>query len=163
MTIVKELNELAERMTGTNPKATTDAQAMNYIEQNYNGGGSSGGNANIVDIDLGTEFLQRYFVDPTNYGKIISITNEEDLALLREMISYADQYSNTIFRILVNFGGMQQMVYGLPVISYGTLTGIDFSGFMMGDNVTMFYAHIEGGPTNFAIRPYIVILSSGQE
>lgn len=38
MTIVKELNELAKKMTGVNPKAKTDAQALNYIEQNYNGG-----------------------------------------------------------------------------------------------------------------------------
>lgn len=50
MTIVKELNELAERMTGTNPKATTDAMAMNYIEQNYSGGSSGG---DLYTIDLG--------------------------------------------------------------------------------------------------------------
>lgn len=41
MTIVKELNELAEKMTGENPRATTDAQAWNYIEQNYQGGGGT--------------------------------------------------------------------------------------------------------------------------
>lgn len=39
MTIVKELNDLAEKMTGVRPKATTDAQAMDYIEQHYTGGG----------------------------------------------------------------------------------------------------------------------------
>lgn len=38
MTIVKELNELAKKMTGTNPKARTDAQALDYIEQHYQGG-----------------------------------------------------------------------------------------------------------------------------
>lgn len=38
---VDELNELAEKITGTNPRATTTAQALNYIEQNYTGGGSS--------------------------------------------------------------------------------------------------------------------------
>ena len=38
MTIVKELNELAYKMTGVNPKAKTDQQALNYIEQHYQGG-----------------------------------------------------------------------------------------------------------------------------
>lgn len=38
---VDELNELAKKMTGVNPKANTTAQALNYIEQNYSGGGSS--------------------------------------------------------------------------------------------------------------------------
>ena len=56
MTIVKELNELAEKITGTNPKATTDAQAVNYIEENYSGGGSGGGATTYV-IDLGNSNL----------------------------------------------------------------------------------------------------------
>ncbi len=38
MTIVKELNELAKKMTGVNPGARTDAQALDYIEQHYKGG-----------------------------------------------------------------------------------------------------------------------------
>ena len=51
-TIVKELNELAEKMTGTNPKATTDAQAWDYIEQNYNGGSVP---SNVITTDnIGT-------------------------------------------------------------------------------------------------------------
>lgn len=38
---VDELNQLAKKMTGTNPKAKTDAQALNFIEQNYTSGGNS--------------------------------------------------------------------------------------------------------------------------
>lgn len=56
MTIVKELNELAEKMTGTNPRATTDAQAMDFIEQHYqNGGGGdtpSGGGSEPLVFDI---------------------------------------------------------------------------------------------------------------
>lgn len=37
MTIVNELNELAEKMTGVNPKATTDKQALDYIADYYAG------------------------------------------------------------------------------------------------------------------------------
>jgi len=39
MTIVKELNNLSEKVVGKNPKATTDAQAVKYIADNYTGGG----------------------------------------------------------------------------------------------------------------------------
>ena len=35
MTIVKELNKLAEKITGTNPKATTDKKALDYIADYY--------------------------------------------------------------------------------------------------------------------------------
>lgn len=49
-TIVNELNELAYKMTGVNPKATTDAGALNYIEQNYQGGGSSGSDTIVLNL-----------------------------------------------------------------------------------------------------------------
>ena len=40
MTIVKELNSLSEKVTGKNAKAFTDAQAVKFIADNYEGGGS---------------------------------------------------------------------------------------------------------------------------
>ena len=60
-TIVKELNELAEKMTGTNPRATTDAQAWDYIEQNYNGGSVP---SNVITTDN----IGDYAVTPDNIG-----------------------------------------------------------------------------------------------
>lgn len=51
---VDELNELAYKMTGVNPKATTDAGALNYIEQNYQGGGS-GGEVEEIILDISTD------------------------------------------------------------------------------------------------------------
>lgn len=49
---VDELNELAEKMTGTNPKANTTSEVLNYIEQNYSGGS---GNSNIVVLEFDLE------------------------------------------------------------------------------------------------------------
>lgn len=48
MSIVKELNELAERMTGENPKKKTIGKALDYIEQNYSTGG--GGSEETTDV-----------------------------------------------------------------------------------------------------------------
>ena len=41
MNTVKELNKLAEKMVGENPKSRLDAEAIKYIQDNYEGGGSS--------------------------------------------------------------------------------------------------------------------------
>ena len=64
MTIVKELNDLAEKMTGTNPNKKTIAKVLDYIEQNYTAGegsGSGGGssaNELRVDVEYGNDGLE---------------------------------------------------------------------------------------------------------
>lgn len=90
---VDELNELAEKITGTNPGATTTAQALNYIEQNYNSN-----NAYYLDVDLGMQY--RYFGDATKYGTTITITNEDDIAKLVEL---EKQVNNGNTNILINY------------------------------------------------------------
>lgn len=50
---VDELNELAKKITGTNPKSKTTAQALNYIEQNYSGGGGSQGGSQMEVYNVG--------------------------------------------------------------------------------------------------------------
>lgn len=78
MTIVKELNELAEKMTGVNPKATTDAQAMNYIEQHYQGGQPSPTPTPTSNYD--------YIIPSGLYDDIDGeITNADILAVLNEI------------------------------------------------------------------------------
>lgn len=57
---VDELNELAYKMTGTNPQARTDAQALNYIEQNYQGGGSNSNGPLFIDV---TELNDAFYDD----------------------------------------------------------------------------------------------------
>lgn len=86
-TIVNELNELAYKMTGVNPKATTDAGALNYIEQNYSGGGSSGNEAIIIDIsDLdGAYYDNDIEVTQDNYPNVYaSINNAFEKAYIDE-------------------------------------------------------------------------------
>lgn len=102
MTIVTQLNELAEKMTGTNPKATTDEMALDYIERNYNGG--SGGGA--VTIDIGQAYGKMLEDSETNYAQQLNqvqytlanlvsdniITEEKAKQILSEAANY---YNNT--------------------------------------------------------------------
>lgn len=100
MTIVKELNELAEKIIGENPRATTDAQAMNYIEQNYNGGSSSGGN--VVEKDIPTDFVQRYLSDPTKFNQQVTITNSDDLEFLSELENEVKSTNKAVVKLGLN-------------------------------------------------------------
>lgn len=110
MTIVKELNELAEKMTGTNPRATTDKQALDYIEQNYTQGGGSGG-AGVVDITLDSGFFQRYLADDTKYGQLIVVENEQDIEDIQQIIDTYNN-SNSIIRVkLLVYGIMETLIY----------------------------------------------------
>lgn len=54
MSIVKELNELAEKMTGENPKKKTIGNALDYIEQNYTSGSGSSSNVYEINYDMQT-------------------------------------------------------------------------------------------------------------
>lgn len=64
MGILKELNDLAKVITGTNPNKKEIAKALDYIEQNYTngGGGSTGSNVFIV---AGTDNGGTYTIDKT--------------------------------------------------------------------------------------------------
>lgn len=146
MTIVKELNELAERMTGTNPKATTDAQAMNYIEQNYSGG--SGG-VGVVEIKFENEFLDR-IDESTN-----KITNEQDIATLNSMKEAILQ--NKILRVDLPFsigaeGYEHFIIYPISKkgisgndVSFSLIVPMGSAILMVGilDNVGGWYAQIK--------------------
>ncbi len=54
MSIVKELNELAEKMTGENPKKKTIGKVLDYIEQNYTSGSGSSSNVYEINYDMQT-------------------------------------------------------------------------------------------------------------
>lgn len=75
MTVVKELNELAKKMTGVNPGAKTDAQALNYIEQHYEGG------------DTPTPQSKYDYIIPSGIYDDVSgeITNQDVIAVLEEI------------------------------------------------------------------------------
>lgn len=78
---VDELNELAEKMTGVNPKAKTDAQALNFIEQSYGSNRASiyvynfyENEKGINEIDLTLKQLREIYnaVD----GKVLLFAND---------------------------------------------------------------------------------------
>ena len=68
MTVVTQLNELAKKMTGVDPKATTDEVALDFIEQNFNGGG-----------DTGTITL--HF---NEYGQVVDEDNLQKLSIIKK-------------------------------------------------------------------------------
>lgn len=94
MTIVKELNDLAEKMTGTNPNKKTIAKVLDYIEQNYTaGGGSSSGGESSAESDI---FIVRESTsDGTNYT--IDKTYEEisEAKSLGKLLVYTDGVNST--------------------------------------------------------------------
>lgn len=117
--VVNELNELAYKMTGVNPKATTDAGALNYIEQNYQGGGSSGGaKTHIFDFDE----LWQHIEPPHSIGPSVSyqlsemvsdewISQEKANAIISEFKSIDKNNPGTICIITDNSGGTIRMEY----------------------------------------------------
>ena len=98
MTIVKELNDLAEKMTGTNPNKKTIAKVLDYIEQNYTaGGGSSSGGESSAESDIfivngSTSDGQNYTIDKT-YQEISEAYSQNKLLLL----------STQSFKVFLNY------------------------------------------------------------
>lgn len=72
MTIVKELNDLAEKMTGTNPNKKTIAKVLDYIEQNYTAGGgsSSGGESSTNEFRVDITYEDSDMVVKTDWAEI---------------------------------------------------------------------------------------------
>ena len=117
MTIVKELNDLAEKMTGTNPNKKTIAKVLDYIEQNYTaGGGSSSGGESSAESDIfivngSTSDGQNYTIDKT-YQEISEAYSQNKLLLLstqsfKVFLNYTyDETSNSFV-----FNGKDLLVY----------------------------------------------------
>ena len=77
-TIANELNDLAEKMTGINPHARTDAQAVDFIERNYNGGSVP---SNVITTDN----IGDYAVTPSNVGDYaITTDNANDKGIVAD-------------------------------------------------------------------------------
>lgn len=76
MNVVTELNELAEELTGVNPQCTLDAEAVKYLRENLGG---------KVELTGDATFIARYFSNPSLYGTLIKITNEDDLEQIEKV------------------------------------------------------------------------------
>lgn len=154
MTIVKELNELAKKMTGTNPKATTDAQAMDFIEQNYQNDGG-----NEIDLYIDLNFINRYISGAIS-GNYITIENEEDLAKAQAIESAVNKNNKTKVNIhfdnqgsVYNFYGMVSTIDG----KFDSLT-IEYKDTSTSTNVLMTIISSNGqlmvGTNIYSLTPY---------
>ena len=140
MTVVKELNELAYKMTGKNPRAKTDQQALNYIEQNYKGGDTpSPSNIKNYFIDFDNFYL---WSESTSYRG--DITDSEIVGQLNEIANnikngeIADVYikyntgSSEIYAHTVRVEYYSGTVYLVFVVTfdicYGNWIGINEDG-----------------------------------
>lgn len=99
-TIVNELNELAYKMTGVNPKATTDAGALNYIEQNYQGGGSGG--SDTIYLEIPDSVWQKIYDNGRMATDITSSATGDDLIYYNRVMELDnDEISSKNVRIKV--------------------------------------------------------------
>lgn len=133
MTIVKELNNLAEKMTGDNPKARTDAQAVKYISDNYSGGGSGGGSEPLVfNIENAVNAFYNasqadteYILDTTESDEFLEIrtallSNPNQLVYLdggEGLYTLANSYTNEEYQLVLSatynsyYQGVVSVVY----------------------------------------------------
>ena len=139
MTIVKELNELAEKMTGVNPRATTDAQAMDFIEQHYQGEQPSPTPQSKFDY-----IIPGPIYEDLNYD----ITDEDTIAVLEEISNnYLDGDGNVKPLLIgVNLGNDDQGVYGFGIVS--TITkyhnGLNLGVYSYVDSRFLIYIYYNG-------------------
>lgn len=111
MSIVKELNELAEKITGENPKEKTIGKSLDYIEQNYTDGGGSSAESDFFIVNGTTNDGQNYTIDKT-YQEISEAYSQNKLLLLstqsfKVFLNYTyDETSNSFV-----FNGKDFLVY----------------------------------------------------
>lgn len=108
MTIVKELNDLAEKMTGTNPNKKTIAKVLDYIEQNYTAGGGSSTGSNVFIVTGSTTDYIHYTIDKTYQELFEAYTQGKP-------IIYKDEMGST-FLYTSTFEGEVSSFYGSLII-----------------------------------------------
>ena len=148
MTIVKELNDLSEKLTGVNAKATTDAMVIKYINDNYTGG-------NKVEVDIDDAFIYRYYEDTSKIGIAMDITNEEDIAKLDKIKNAIN--NNNYTEVIVNYitgAGNKWKFKPLVSVKDNEFVGIE----LMVNNASQsrqYYIAIMEGNEGYIIIPYL--------
>ena len=99
MNIVEELNKLAEKITGTNPNCTLDAEAVKYLQENT-------GNDEL-DVYFSDDFITRYFGDVSNLGEMIEITNENDIEIFEKIDEALTKNIKTKINLSINLVGLR--------------------------------------------------------
>lgn len=118
---VDELNELAKKMTGTNPKARTDAEALNYIEQNYTPGGGGGGGCDcpIYFIDSTIETVGagsiKITLDLTG-TQLRDMMNENNNKLIIKATMVDEQFGDYVFMDMdeIILGATDKIIFKTP-------------------------------------------------
>lgn len=110
MTIVKELNDLAEKMTGTNPNKKTIAKVLDYIEQNYTAGGGSGSGGSSAESDIfivrGSTSDNIHYTTDKTYEELVEAKNSGKIIL------YTDGVSSTFLNTFATPEGFPQLFIG---------------------------------------------------
>lgn len=81
MGILKQINELAEKITGTNPNKKEIAKALDYIEQGYTAGGGGSSAESDLFVITGTYNEGTYTIDKT-YQEINEAYEQNKILLL---------------------------------------------------------------------------------
>lgn len=126
MSIVKELNDLAEKMTGTNPNKKTIAKVLDYIEQNYTADGGSGSGGSSAESDIfvvkgSTSDGAKYTIDKT-FQELVGAYTEG------KSIIYTDEMGSTFLNVIVSpggattFNGFLTMIDSLNVMNVKSIT-----------------------------------------
>lgn len=107
MNTAKELNKLCKAMTGKDSNATTDAQAIKNIADNYSGGGSTGAVTYVIN----------HVGDPQEETEV---TNETELSQLNAIIQGA--LSGNVINCILRQSYTQEetemvFIYGLKGIN----------------------------------------------
>ena len=151
MTIVTQLNELAEKMTGTNPRATTDEMALDYIERNYSGG-SGGGNELVIEIPSSIQVgYEQIIVSSESTGDNLKLYNS-----IKQVLE-SDKILDSVIRVKYDEEDNKFNVVLSYHSEYGSqeLSGIIYL-YMSGSKHTYEYIRIESeDEESYSIQKFI--------
>lgn len=131
MGILKELNDLAKVITGTNPNKKEIAKALDYIEQNYTSGG--GGSTDEFRVDIEYDEATGYeYVLKTSWSEIQAfITDVENGTNTKTAVLYINnKYVSNMFRLVTN--GLAFVEFGAS--GEGSIWGLDATSYEIKEN-----------------------------
>lgn len=155
MSIVKELNELAEKMTGENPKNKTIGKALDYIEQNYStGGGGSGETTDVYYINYEIEYNRSTNTYTATCDKTYSQLNEE----INEF--FDEHYPNIHIRTKITENGETRVASHESGITTDSATPTPDSFFIMSADINF---HVVPSPDGIGFKAGGVYIKHKQD
>lgn len=148
MTIVKELNNLAEKITGDNPKARTDAQAVKYISDNYSGGGGDSDSEPLV-LDIVNAINAFYDNNEADTEYILTSAENAKVSEIKTALT-----SNPKQFIYLDCGDGQYMLANCYVNATNQLNISAMSNYYFQGTATIFFVSISDGAVYIGTREY---------